>query len=67
MKCADEGQKFSLDRYGAVAVMILATALIVAKNGELNGPLTLLNASYDPTRELYRDLCRQLIDRDRPT
>jgi sulfate transport system substrate-binding protein len=41
---------------GAVAVLIVAVALIVAKNVEPGGPLTLLNASYDPTRELYRDL-----------
>jgi sulfate transport system substrate-binding protein len=41
---------------GAVAVLVLATALIVAKNIEPSASLTLLNASYDPTRELYRDL-----------
>src|ERR1700733_4049914 len=41
---------------GAVAALMLATALIVAKNVEPSAPLTLLNASYDPTRELYRDL-----------
>ena len=41
---------------GAVAVLMLATALIVAKNVEPSARLTLLNASYDPTRELYRDL-----------
>jgi len=48
---------------GAVAVLILATALIVAKNIEPSASLTLLNASYDPTRELYRDLDADLSAR----
>jgi len=44
-------------RLAALAVIVSATALGWACSPRApNGPVTLLNASYDPTRELYRDV-----------
>ena len=43
----------------AVAAVIIANTLIVVKNLEANGSYQLLNVSYDPTRELYRNLNEQ--------
>ncbi|MEF8767749.1 MAG: sulfate ABC transporter substrate-binding protein [Candidatus Accumulibacter phosphatis] len=40
----------------AVAAAALAITLIVVKNVEGKAPAKLLNVSYDPTRELYRDI-----------
>jgi sulfate transport system substrate-binding protein len=40
----------------AIAAAILAVTLIIAKNVEGKIPAQLLNVSYDPTRELYRDI-----------
>ena len=46
-----------IPRPGAIGVVAMGLALAVAcSNGPApNGPITLLNASYDPTRELYRE------------
>jgi sulfate transport system substrate-binding protein len=44
---------------GAVAAAALGLALIGVKNSESFAPVQLLNVSYDPTRELYRDINRQ--------
>jgi len=38
---------------GAVAAVVVAGAVLVAKNGEGHEARYLLNVSYDPTRELY--------------
>jgi len=40
----------------AIAGIALAVGLIVAKNADSGPPVHLLNVSYDPTRELYRDI-----------
>lgn len=47
----------------AVAGSVLAIALIVAKNVESKAPLHLLNVSYDPTRELYKDISTAFVAR----
>lgn len=39
-----------------IAGSVLALALIVVKNVEGKAPAHLLNVSYDPTRELYKDI-----------
>ena len=41
---------------GAVGFVVLAFALIFAKNAPGNSNNQLLNVSYDPTRELYQKL-----------
>ena len=52
---------------------LLALGLIVVLSGFAlaQGPVTLLNVSYDPTRELYQDyqrgLCQILEGKDRRT
>jgi sulfate/thiosulfate transport system substrate-binding protein len=40
----------------AIAGIVVAFTLVTAKNVESKAEATLLNVSYDPTRELYRDL-----------
>ena len=40
----------------ALAAVAVAAVLIVAKNVDSKAPTQLLNVSYDPTRELYRDI-----------
>lgn len=47
-----------LTRRGAIA----AAGAILATNASSAEPTTLLNVSYDPTRELYRDLNRAFIE-----
>jgi sulfate/thiosulfate-binding protein len=42
--------------FAAVVAVLLGAGLIVAKNLPPRGGDRLLNVSYDPTRELYRDL-----------
>ena len=43
----------------ALAAVVLAAGLIFAGNVHGSAPARLLNVSYDPTRELYRDLNQQ--------
>jgi len=50
---------------GAVAAAVLGLTLIAVKNGESKAPLQLLNVSYDPTRELYRDINPRFLARYR--
>lgn len=45
----------------AVAAIALAATLIVSKNVHGHAPQRLLNVSYDPTRELYRDIDAQFV------
>lgn len=40
----------------AVALIVLATGAITARNLQARAPVSLLNVSYDPTRELYAKL-----------
>jgi len=47
---------------GAVAAVAVAAALIVAGNASGRAQARLLNASYDPTRELYHDLNPRFVD-----
>lgn len=47
---------------GAVAAAVVGVGLIAAKNLDSSAPLQLLNASYDPTRELYHDLNPQFVE-----
>jgi sulfate/thiosulfate transport system substrate-binding protein len=42
-------------RVAAIGVVGLALAAACSNGRAHNGPITLLNASYDPTRELYRE------------
>jgi sulfate transport system substrate-binding protein len=49
--------------FAAVAAVAVALALIVARNVEGKAPAQLLNVSYDPTRELYRELNAQFAAR----
>ena len=48
----------------AVAATVLAGGLIAAKNASGYAAYTILNVSYDPTRELYQKInpafCRSL-------
>jgi len=46
---------------GAVAAVIVAFALISAKNAPGNTDNQLLNVSYDPTRELYQQLNAEFV------
>jgi sulfate/thiosulfate transport system substrate-binding protein len=43
----------------AVTAVVVAVTLVVVKNIQGNTSNTLLNVSYDPTRELFQDLNRQ--------
>jgi len=52
-------RKIPWTKLTAVFVALAANALIVVSNLDSNGPYELLNVSYDPTHELYRDLNRQ--------
>jgi len=45
----------------ALAAVAAAAALIFAGNVQSKAPARLLNVSYDPTRELYRDLNAQFL------
>lgn len=47
----------------ALAAIAVAAALIVTSNVHSKAPARLLNVSYDPTRELYRDLNAQFVAR----
>jgi sulfate transport system substrate-binding protein len=46
----------------AVAAVAVAASLIVGTNAAGHAPVHLLNASYDPTRELYAELNPQFVD-----
>jgi sulfate transport system substrate-binding protein len=46
----------------AVAAVAVAAALIVGKNAAGHAQARILNASYDPTRELYRELNPRFTD-----
>ena len=45
----------------AIAAVIVAIALITARNLDSGGADELLNVSYDPTRELYQSLDQQFV------
>jgi len=45
----------------AVIAVVVAFAAIVARNYPAGGPESLLNVSYDPTRELYQALNQQFV------
>jgi len=45
----------------AVAAVVIAVTLVVAKNMQGHPSAVLLNVSYDPTRELFKDLNYQFI------
>lgn len=47
----------------AVTLVVLALSSIAAKNIHENAPVQLLNASYDPTRELYAALNPHFADK----
>ena len=57
--------KFSARLLEAVAIglVLLAAAAMVAKNYQPHAQIQLLNVSYDPTRELYRELNQRFLDR----
>jgi sulfate/thiosulfate-binding protein len=42
-------------RWMWVAIAVIGSALVVGMPVNAQGPVTLLNVSYDPTRELYQD------------
>jgi sulfate/thiosulfate transport system substrate-binding protein len=46
----------------AVVGVVIAVSVISARNISAPTPLTLLNVSYDPTRELYSDLNAHFVD-----
>ena len=48
--------KFPWLNIAAIAGVAVAVGLIVANNRDSGAPIGLLNVSYDPTRELYRDI-----------
>jgi sulfate transport system substrate-binding protein len=50
---------------GILTLVVIAGAvwLFARSNGDTNGGVELLNVSYDPTRELWRDLNAQFIGR----
>ena len=54
----------ALDSF-AVALCVLAILVIAAKNYERNADVQLLNVSYDPTRELYKQLNPIFIEKYR--
>jgi sulfate/thiosulfate transport system substrate-binding protein len=45
----------------AVAAVVIAVTLVVVKNMQGHPSAALLNVSYDPTRELFKDLNHQFI------
>jgi ABC-type sulfate transport system substrate-binding protein len=45
----------------AVTAVVIAVTLVVVKNIEGDTSSELLNVSYDPTRELFRDLNQRFI------
>ena len=45
----------------ALALVVLASVAIVARNLPARAPVSLLNVSYDPTRELYARLNPQFV------
>lgn len=45
----------------AVAAVVIAVTLVVARNIEGSSSGALLNVSYDPTRELFKDLNHQFV------
>lgn len=49
-------KKFSWINLASIAAAVVAIALIAAKNLDARPQTALLNVSYDPTRELYRDI-----------
>jgi len=59
-------KRLPLLNLAAVAGVFVAIVLIGIKNSAGDSTHTLLNVSYDPTRELYRDLDRQFVEKSRP-
>ena len=47
----------------AIGLVLLAALAIVAKNYQPHAEIQLLNVSYDPTRELYRELNQRFVER----
>ena len=47
----------------AIGLVLLAAVAIVAKNHQTHAEVQLLNVSYDPTRELYRELNQRFLER----
>ena len=43
------------------AIAILGAIFLLSQAGALADTVTLLNVSYDPTRELYRDINEQFV------
>ena len=62
-KISMAGLRFSWLNADALSAVALAAVLIAAKNVHGKAGEHLLNVSYDPTRELYRDLDFQFIAR----
>ncbi|AGY59916.1 sulfate ABC transporter substrate-binding protein [Gloeobacter kilaueensis] len=54
-------KKISWTNAIALAAVVLAITAVVVKNVEGNTGRQLLNVSYDPTRELYRDIDQQFV------
>jgi sulfate transport system substrate-binding protein len=50
-------------RFASIAGWLAALGLIVPAIGAVAAPAELLNVSYDPTRELYRDINARFIQR----
>jgi sulfate/thiosulfate-binding protein len=47
---------------GAAAAGGMTASLLLGRSAQAAGPVTLLNVSYDPTRELYKDINAAFID-----
>jgi sulfate transport system substrate-binding protein len=57
-----EAVRFRWLDLGAVAAVAVAASLIVGRNAAGHAPVHILNASYDPTRELYAELNPRFVD-----
>jgi len=55
-------RKLSFINIFAISLAILAIAAIVLSNYRRPAPIELLNVSYDPTRELYKDINRAFAE-----
>ncbi|ACB95321.1 sulfate ABC transporter substrate-binding protein [Beijerinckia indica] len=55
--------RISIINIGAVAGVAIALALLITKNSEGGAAHYLLNVSYDPTRELYRDINPRFVEK----
>jgi sulfate/thiosulfate transport system substrate-binding protein len=47
----------------AIGLVLLAAMAIAAKNHQPHAEIQLLNVSYDPTRELYREINQRFVER----